>query len=190
MIRKEYGSMADVTFPQRHTPLAGISPGIAALSVTPPQRRLTLHLRETDRACINGALGFALPPALRAAVQGQRAALWMGPEETLILSTEINDLAPALEAALQDVPHALVDVSHRQTGLLIEGERAVDALNTGCPLDLSEAAFPVGMCTRTLYHKAEIVLWRLSSTQFHVEVWRSFAPYVWELLDEARREAA
>ncbi|WP_072571675.1 sarcosine oxidase subunit gamma [Granulibacter bethesdensis] len=182
--------MADVTFPPRLAPLTGISTGIASMSVTAPRRRLTLHLREGARANADGALGFSLPQALRATVQGERAALWMGPEETLILSDEADDLAPALEAALKDVPHALVDVSHRQIGLLIEGERAADALNTGCPLDLSEAAFPVGMCTRTIYHKAEIVLWRLSSTQFHVEVWRSFAPYVWELLDEARREAA
>jgi sarcosine oxidase subunit gamma len=40
-------------------------------------------------------------------------------------------------------------------------------------------AFPIGMCTRTLFGKAEIVLWRTGEAQFHIEVWRSFAGYVW-----------
>jgi len=39
------------------------------------------------------------------------------------------------------------------------------------------------MCTRTVFAKAEIVLWRTQPEQFHLEVWRSFAPYVWELLE-------
>ena len=52
------------------------------------------------------------------------------------------------------------------------------------------AAFPVGMATRTLYDKAEIVLWRRGETTFHVEVWRSFAPHVAASLAEAARGAA
>jgi sarcosine oxidase subunit gamma len=56
-------------------------------------------------------------------------------------------------------------------------------LNAGCPLDLDERAFPVGMATRTLFMKADIVLWRVAEQKFHIEVWRSFAPYVWSLLE-------
>ena len=56
------------------------------------------------------------------------------------------------------------------------------------PLDLDQAAFPVGMCTRTLFGKAEIVLWRKADDAFRVEVWRSFAPYVLGCLGEACRE--
>ncbi|MGQ3028233.1 MAG: sarcosine oxidase subunit gamma family protein, partial [Ferrovibrionaceae bacterium] len=51
-------------------------------------------------------------------------------------------------------------------------------------------AFPVGVCTRTLFAKAEIVLWRTDAQRFRVEVWRSFAGYLWGLLDEIRREHA
>jgi len=61
-------------------------------------------------------------------------------------------------------------------------------LNTGCPLDLSLDEFPVGMCTRTIFGKSEIVLWRTSAAGFRVEVWRSFAAYVWRMLEEAGRE--
>ena len=61
-------------------------------------------------------------------------------------------------------------------------------LNAGCPLDLDPSAFPVGMCTRTVLAKAEIVLWRTRQDQFHIEVWRSFADYVSSFLAEVARE--
>jgi sarcosine oxidase, subunit gamma len=41
------------------------------------------------------------------------------------------------------------------------------------------------MCTRTIFAKAEIVLWRRAKDSFRVEVWRSFAPYVSDFLKEA-----
>ena len=90
----------------------------------------------------------------------------------------------------QASPCSLVDVSHRQTAIILEGPGAADTLNAAVPLELSDAAFPVGMCVRTIFEKAEIVLWRTGLERFHVEVWRSFGPYVWELLDLVRTENA
>jgi sarcosine oxidase subunit gamma len=46
------------------------------------------------------------------------------------------------------------------------------------------------MCTRTLFEKSEMVLWRTAPDSFHIEVWRSFAPYVTGLLAEVARERA
>ena len=37
------------------------------------------------------------------------------------------------------------------------------------------------MCTRTVFGKAEIVLWRIAPEVFHLDVARSFVPYVWAL---------
>ena len=88
------------------------------------------------------------------------------------------------------LPHALVDVSHRQVGIAVAGAKAAAALNAGCPLDLDAATFPPGTCTRTVLAKAEIVLWRTAPTAFRVEAWRSFAEYVWELLATAAHDVA
>ena len=74
-----------------------------------------------------------------------------------------------------------VDVVVNATSIGLHPQR--DAM-----LDLDPAAFPVGMATRTLFTKAEIVLWRQGADTFHVEVWRSFAPYLHGLLAEAARE--
>ncbi|HKN29399.1 MAG TPA: sarcosine oxidase subunit gamma family protein [Roseiarcus sp.] len=57
------------------------------------------------------------------------------------------------------------------------------------PLDLRTSAFPIGTATRTIFDKAEIVLWRRAETAFRVEVWRSFAPYLVAALTEAARDA-
>jgi len=118
------------------------------------------------------------------------AALWLGPDEQLLLGPEASDIGAALQSALRDLPHSLVDVSHRQAAFEVSGPRSPLLLNAGCPLDLDPSAFPVGMCTRTVLAKAEIVLWRTSQDVFHVEVWRSFADYVSRFLAEVAREFA
>jgi sarcosine oxidase subunit gamma len=81
-----------------------------------------------------------------------------------------------------------VDISHRQFALELCGPHASAILNGGCPLDLDPGEFPVGMCTRTVFAKADIVLWRTRSDGFHVEVWRSFAGYVGGVLAEIAKE--
>ncbi len=132
---------------------------------------------------VEDVLGFALPrEACRAAGADGRHALWLGPDEWLLLAPVEAKLDRTLAFAIGDLPHSLVEVSHRQLGLQLEGAHAAAALSVGCPLDLDLAAFPVGMCTRTLVAKAEVVLWRTGETCFHIEVWRSFSPYLWQYL--------
>jgi len=119
------------------------------------------------------------------------SALWLGPDEWLLLSSALptERWAQDLSTGLEDVLCSLVDVSHRQVALSVHGPRAEDILASGCALDLSVAAFPVGMCTRTMFAKAEVVLWRTGIAGFRLEVWRSFARYVDALLREAESEA-
>jgi len=137
------------------------------------------------------AFGVVLPEQpCRAAEGDARAALWLGPDEQLLLIQleEWSGTVAALGHALSGLPHALVDISQRQLALQVSGTHAAALLNAGCPLDLHPSAFPVGMCTRTLLAKAPIVLWRMAPEMFHLEVWRSFVPYVERLLQEASRD--
>ena len=158
----------------------------------PPASRYVLRGGPQVMTAAGNALGLNISEvACRAAVNGtQAAALWLGPDEQLLIAPESAELAATLTPALRDLPHSLVDVSHRQIALEVSGTHAADILNAGCPLDLDLSAFPVGMCTRTVFAKAEIVLWRTSTDVFHVEVWRSFASYVTEFLAEVAREVA
>jgi len=166
------------------------------LRLLPPAYRWTLHGGPDARALVAPAFGVELSEtACRAAVAGTRAALWLGPDEHLLLELAAGGrddsqatLGSALEHALAGTRHALVDVSHRQFALQLSGEHAAAILAGGCPLDLDPLEFPVGMCTRTVLAKADIVLWRTRPDAFHLEIWRSFAGYVTGLLGEIARE--
>ena len=137
---------------------------------------------------------FGAPPPLeplRAAAEGARFALWLGPDEWLLIAEDSGpELGGALEAALAGFPHALTDVSHRQSAIELSGPGAARLLNAGVPLDLDVEAFPVGMVARTLLLKAEITLWRREAERFRLEVGRSFAPYVVAVLSASARDQA
>jgi sarcosine oxidase, subunit gamma len=157
----------------------------AAIRRGPPGIRFIL--RGAAPAMTAAGTAFGAQPsqlACRATLAGERAALWLGPDEQLLLATGTDSerLFRELEVALAGHPHSLVDVSHRQIGIAVAGRNATLLLNGACPLDLSNRAFPQGMCTRTVFGKAEVVLWRRGEDAFHLEVWRSFAGYVGELL--------
>jgi len=139
-------------------------------------------------AAAGAALGLNISDiACRSARAGERAALWMGPDEQLLLApvSDGDVIARQLGAALTALPHSLVDGSHRQIALEVSGPQAQNVLNAGCPLDLQPESFPVGACTRTVLGKCDIVLWRTGASTFHVEVWRSFADYASRFLAEA-----
>ena len=178
-----------------HGPLDGFSwPQTEAFSlrIAPPAARLVLRGDGAVAAAAGAAFGVAIPQTpLRAAAAAGRVALWLGPDEWLLMSEGEAPtlLAAMLEDALKQLPHSLVDVSQRQIGLQIEGANAARALNAGCPLDLSPAAFAVGAATRTMLAKAEIVLWRRGANAFHIDVWRSFADYAAKFLVEAAARA-
>lgn len=158
---------------------------MADLTAALPSARFILRAGPDIAAAAGAALGFSLPQdACRAAGGDDRHALWLGPDEWLILAPtgEAETLFAALDGAMAECPHALVDVSARQVALRLDGPDVETVLTVGCPLDLDIAAFPVGMCTRTVLAKIEIVLWRPGETTFHIEVWRSFAAYVQGIL--------
>jgi len=153
--------------------------------------RLSLRGGPAVLAAASEAFSLQLPlEACRAAEGDARAALWLGPDEQLLLvqQPDWDATLVALTRRLAGLPHSLVDISQRQVALQVAGAHVADILSAGCPLDLHPEAFPIGMCTRTLFSKAPIVLWRTAADAFHLEVWRSFVPYVQQLLREVACE--
>ena len=177
------------------------------LKSLPPARRYAFYGDAPARAAAEAAWGVPFSDdACRAISRDSRATLWLGPDEYLLLDFAGGDPGaahaaagdsqahhaaacdPDLSRALTGISHALVDVSHRQFALEVSGPHADTILNGACPLDLDLAEFPIGMCTRTVFAKAEIVLWRTRRDAFHVEVWRSFSGYVTGVLTEIAAE--
>ena len=185
--------MADLTL-TRHASVENIvlhAPDrLVSARPQPPMGRFVFRGATEAATCCEKTFGVNLPlEANRASVAAGRAALWLGPDEWLLLFPEAegNALAQRLSAALLGIPHSLVDVGQRQTAIELRGPCAAALLNACVLLDLSAAAFPVNAATRTILAKAEIVLWRRAAETFQIEVWRSFAPYIVGLLLEASR---
>jgi sarcosine oxidase subunit gamma len=163
-----------------------------AIRALPGEARFSLRLDAAAAKAVGEVAGFRLDiPINSRAGTGERSAARLGPNEWLLLTADSEaDIVPGqIEAALAGTFHVLVDVGHRNVGIQVLGRHAPEVLNSGCPLDLSTAAFPTGTATRTLLGKAEIVLMRLDDAPtYRVECWRSLAPYVHEYLLEAARE--
>ncbi len=157
------------------------------LNPAPPATRIVLRVREDAKATAKRVLGFALPEKPKASVvKGSTHCLWIGPDEWLLIDEDGEQLAEKF-AALGNDKLSAVEVSHRNTAFVVSGAGAADAINSGCPQDLSLEAFPVGAASRTLLAKAEIILYRTGETTFRIEVWRSFSDYAWKYMVDAVR---
>ena len=146
----------------------------ATMTVAPPSSRFSLRGR--DAKALSGLIGHALPAKIGDANGGVAK---LGPDEWYAVLPEGEALPNGDGEKL-----SVVDVSSRAVGLVIEGEGAAQLLMAGCPLDL-ESMKP-GRATRTVFETVEIVLFRETATRFRVEVWRSFAPWLWTALSVAR----
>jgi sarcosine oxidase subunit gamma len=157
----------------------------ALLRQLPPAYRLVLRGGPQVLVAAADALELALDEApCRAVRNGDLAMLWLGPDERLLIgpADAAREIDGLLQGALAGLSHSRVETSHALTAFELSGAHAASALNIGCPLDLDPAAFPIDMCTRTVFAKAQIVLWRRGPETFRVETARSFAPYVTKIL--------
>jgi sarcosine oxidase, subunit gamma len=162
--------------------------GISLLPA-PFAERVSLRARPDALGPLSRALGLEPPTAPRASASlNGLAALWLGPDEWLLIAKSGSGLAASL-AGIEGGLYSAVDISHRNTAIIVEGHKAASVINSGCPQDLSLAAFPVGACARTLLAKSEVVLYRQGANKFRVECWRSFSNYVWHYLVDAAKSA-
>lgn len=151
--------------------------------------RFSLRIDPAAAQLAGAAFGTPLPTRIGGLVEaGGRMALQLGPDEWMLTAPvgESDGIAEAF-AVFQE-PYSLVDIGHREVGILVEGEAAALALRSGIAFDVE--AMPVGTGCRTIFDKAQIVLIREDKNRFRIEVWRSFADHVWGILHAVSREIA
>jgi sarcosine oxidase subunit gamma len=143
-------------------------------------------------AAAKKALGFA-PPANPNTVDGKRDryALWLGPDEWLVVGAPGTEgrLVAGLRSALEGVVSAVTDVSEGRTVIRLTGHRARDVIAKGCPIDFHPRAFGPGRCAQSRYARALVILHQLDDAPtFDVYVERSFADYLWRMIEDASLE--
>ncbi len=170
-------------------------PSGAVLTERPPHGQLNLRGDPARPAFLDGvrrALGFDLPlDPNTTADADDLAALWLGPDEWLILTPadRAEEVAGRLRAEFRAEFTAITDVSAASAVIRLTGPRVRDVLAAGCPLDLHPRAFHVGRCAQTILAKATATIVQVDDAPtFDLFVRRSFADYVARWLEDAGRE--
>ena len=189
---------AGAASPTAHSPLAGLEPlDCLELRLDERQELGALILRGAGARFLATAarvLGRALPTQPNTTRRcGPRLALWLGPDEWLVRQpiAEVEAVAGSLRRALVDTHATVVDVSDRACVLRLSGAAARGVLAQGCPLDLHPRAFRPGDCAQSHYLKSAILIDQVDDLPtYDLQVPRSCARYLWDLLVEASRELA
>ncbi len=144
---------------------ACIAAGVT-ISLRPPMARYSLRARQPQ--ALETLLNAKVPRTIGETAGGIAC---LGPDEWL-MRAPVGTMVPSTDG----LPVAITNISERSVCLVVEGTRAAETLMSGCPLDLDH--FAVGRATRTIYETVEIIVLREAKDQFHIEVWRSFAPWL------------
>jgi sarcosine oxidase subunit gamma len=169
----------------RYTPTARITPGVT-ICLLHPASMLNVRGNCGDalfaRAVRTGyALALPREPNTATSAPGMRA-LWLGPDEWLLVS------AQALEEPSAAGAGTFVDVSHGRAVLRMSGDDVREALAKGCALDLDPRVFPVDRCAQTAIGKVSVILDHVEDNAFDLYCARSYAGAFWHWLTEACAE--
>ena len=141
-----------------------------------------------------GALAGGLPASCgQITGQGATAALWLGPDEFLVIAPESESPAPlvdGLSEALGDGAGQVVDLSSNRTTFELAGPSARAVLEKSCAADLHARSFAAGTAITTEIGKIPTVLWKVDDTTFRIFPRASFADYLGHWLLDGMREFA
>jgi len=131
-----------------------------------------------------GLAPYPLPLEPDTAVDdGRRAALWLGPDEWLILGPPGGgaEIVGELEGAFASIDRSVVDVSANRVAIELNGPGRFDLLAHLCPLDLDPRVWTARRCAQTLLGRAQVILQeRTDATGILVRP--SFTDYLVDLL--------
>ncbi|SEE32340.1 sarcosine oxidase subunit gamma [Streptomyces sp. 2231.1] len=142
--------------------LAGLPSGLRVREL-PFLTQLSLRAQPGSAAAkaVEACLGITLPDPVRAELSGDVKALWMGPDEWLLVAPDgrRQELLARLRDAIGDNGSASVtDVSAQRTTLALSGHLLREVLAQGCAVDLDPRVTPVGSCPTTLLAQAPVTL--------------------------------
>jgi sarcosine oxidase subunit gamma len=140
------------------------------------------------RKAVKAAVGVGVPDTRRAALSAGRGALWMSPDELLLVLPhgEAGAAAAALSRALDGVHHLAVEVSDARAVFRLTGDLADlrEVLARLTPADVSPGGFGEGEVRRTRVGQVAAAFW-IEEGGITLVAFRSVARYVFDLLSNA-----
>ena len=150
----------------------------------------------TDRkfmAAAKKAMGLDLPKVPRTSASwGDVKALWLAPDQWLVLTTQANTpaLLAALRTALGKIHSLAVDVSDMRAVIRIKGAEARNVLLKGSSLDLLSETYGPGTVRRFRFAEIAALLDVVEEDVFDIYVFRSYAEYTWAWLAKNARKGS
>ena len=167
--------------------------GAAGLSIAKVTGKTLINLRCDDKikAKLKTLFGAALPTQPnKVAIIGTHRALWLGPDETLLMIEEEQEaeFMLNLRAVLGNAHYAATPVSDAIKIFRLGGARQLDVLAKGCALDLHPASFKEGDCAQSMLSHAAITLAADSQDSLLLFCRTSYSDYVTSWLKDAAVE--
>lgn len=121
-------------------------------------------------------LGLTFPAPNSQSTKGEARLIWTGRDQAFLIGPEAPDFGDAA---------ATTDQSDGWTILTLSGPLARDTLARLVPLDLRDAAFPVGAVARSGLNHMALILTRTAEASYEIMTFRSMARTAWHELAEA-----
>lgn len=133
--------------------------------------------------------GVDVPGTWTVRMAGERGAVWMAPDELLLLvpHADAGAAVARLGETLADQHHLALDVSDMRVVLRLTGRLAGEALAKGVPCNISDRAFPPGSARRTTTAGIAVALWRLEREVWEIVAFRSHARHLFAFLEDGAR---
>lgn len=142
------------------------------------------------KAAVKKVAGVAIPAVRKALVEDARGAVWMSPDELLLLVPygEATAAVAELEAMLSGEHHLAVNLSDARAYIRVEGAGAAEIIAKNAPVDLTPSAFGAGDFRRTRLGQIAAALWKDDDGVFHVVCFRSVGDYAFDLLVQSVKD--
>ncbi|MEL7114941.1 MAG: sarcosine oxidase subunit gamma family protein [Pseudomonadota bacterium] len=160
--------------------------GSVMVQEEPPQGMITLRGDLASAAMVKAvkAAVKAEVPAQRMLTTGEGDALWMSPDELLVLVpyADADETVAKIDGAMGKAHHLAANVSDARALFTLTGPGIRDVLAKLTPADLSQTALPLAEVRRTRLAQVPAAFWFSADDTCHVICFRSVAQYVFDIL--------
>ena len=143
------------------------------------------------KRAVDSVTGTPVPGRLSAVFGDGTAALWMSPDELLLICPRDRQetALSAARKALAGSHHLVADVSDARAAFRLEGEggHLREVLAKLSPADVHPDALPPGTVRRTRLAQVPAAFWMADERSAEVVAFRSVAAYVFGLLETASK---
>ncbi len=153
--------------------------------------KLNMRADKSAGKIIKSITGCTFPPAAnKFTTAGERHAVWLGPDEFMIICEAGKDeeLASAVHVSFGSEHTAVTNITDALAAFHLKGAAVRQVLAKGCGLDLHQNSFTSGDVAQTLLSHAAVTIMALADDEFIVICRTSFASYLHDWLLDAALE--